>query len=366
MKVFKEWQWKYKIYFNQSIKEELIIFANQFKEEEKEILNEIISFYEGFYTFQILLDALDNKEENQQKEIVKKALDNIGHVLRLPDSLKEYYANEAKKYTAFKKELNFILKKALEKEDQKLKSIELLKIVFGKHYNPLYNHILNVSIDENISYEKKPIKNENITAHYYECLDVVKNVPFVLNEFGKMSNNEYDVIVKNEDGFGEWWDKDIYEDYKNDTLVLFKNSKSLNEDDFLYTIIHEAYPGHGYFFKQAKLGKKDKLFDSGAMFLIEGYATFVEFFINISDYSKFLKQQYSKIALSILDYDFKTTTVEDIELERNLTQYVGYKESYYWGAFMIDYFIKSKKYKNIKEFLDFLKENNISDLFKLW
>lgn len=363
MKVFKEWEWKYKIFFDSELKDSLISFYDQYKEDEKVILRELVDFYSGFFTFQILLDAL-NDDNLINENVIEKAQKNIDKILGLPKSLQDYYLNQIMQFEDYESDLKLILSKAIEKEFVNINK-KVFNIVFGKYFDSLYKHISQISSNGIIDYNKENIESNNIKKLYYKLLCSLKENKKIANEYGQMTNDDYDIILKNEDGFGEWWDKDIYDDYNRNTLILYKNKRSMNKDDFLYTIAHEVYPGHGYFFDRIKNGNNDILLDSGAMFLIEGYATYVEFHIEITKYSQVLKQRYSKIALDMLEFNCEDTK-NSLEKNIYMTQYIGYMESYYWGAFMIDYFITSGKFNNINEFLEYLSTNNISELFRLW
>jgi len=109
--------------------------------------------------------------------------------------------------------------------------------------------------------------------------------------------------------------------------------------------------------------------------LIEGWATYCELNVYDSKYSKVLESMYKEfLNLSLsnktinekvnilyknkINYGFsKKDTLNTI---LNFTQYPGFVESYYFGAFWIDMMVKDV-YETPIEFLNGLKGRNIGD-----
>lgn len=144
-------------------------------------------------------------------------------------------------------------------------------------------------------------------------------------------------------GFAEWWDSSLNEG--NDLLRLFINADSMYENDLLYTIQHEVYPGHGHFYHMSK-GSGSPVFDHGAMTLVEGWATYAEWHAQPSSYTEATRHNAllllqdtihlsgSERAATVLTHKREQgySAEEGLRTLEYVSQYIGFLESYYWGA----------------------------------
>ncbi|MCV2231503.1 hypothetical protein N7548_01500 [Acholeplasma manati] len=363
MIINKKWMWRYQIYFNDIVLNEVIEFIHHYNPLEKNIMTEVLKYYQGFYTFQLLIDALSEQSESSHSSIIQKAMDHIDEVISVPIALYDYYLKSISGWKMYEKELTFILDFAVNKSKNINHMYRLYDIIFGQYLSPLSDYIHVVSNTTPPNHTKETLVTHDVKETFRQLIQEISTNQKLIEKFGPMSNRNFNIIVNEDHGFGEWWDKDLYDDYNENTLILYKNDDAMNYDDFLYTILHEVYPGHGYFFDRIK--KNDhNVIDSGSMFLIEGYATFVEMATSISDYANFLRVKYANISKQMLDGTYEETAKGESLIY--YTQYIGYMESYYLGAFMIEYLLDKNKYKNIVDFLDHISQGHIGDFYRLW
>ena len=360
--ILKDWEWKNKIFFDKCLYEKVREYESLLKEEEKKIFCKQIEFYNSFYTFNNLIIMIENdlNSTSLYLEIATKKIECCSYT----DGKLENYFNEKIKNlpieSKYQETLKYILNYSL-KSNLKISYLDYLKISFKeKDLENIIDYIKSIYNNTN-KLEYHPIYPEklDIKKFFTEQMELLKNNRNLQQEYGLYNDDSFDIIIKDDEGYGEWWDKDLYQDYKNDTLVLFNNENS-SIDDFIYTFIHEVYPGHRHFFKNIK--KQELCIDTSSILIIEGYATFVELNTVDSIYANNLRHRYAKIILSILNNETEALSFNSLF---NVNQNIGFVESYYFGAFMIEYFIRNK-FKSAKEFLAFISKNNLGEFFKLW
>lgn len=247
-----------------------------------------------------------------------------------------------------------------------------------KIYGGLYNDIKFFSTDTKsaIINHGKTINVDNLIGIMNDNLKHISENMEINQAFGHMNLSDFSVETSASTGYAEWWDKDLTQADK-DKLILFVNSDSMYINDFVYTIYHEIYPGHGHVYNL--LAHNKQLFDHGAMSLIEGWATYCEWNIIPSEYIKSIKRNactflnytfnYSGDNLAEQIYHQKTTIgYSKEEILRTVlytSQYIGFLESYYIGALWLEFYFDKNKIKPI-EFLKMLKKRNVGEFFSLW
>lgn len=154
---------------------------------------------------------------------------------------------------------------------------------------------------------------------------------------------------------------------------MYDNKDALNRDDFEYTIYHEIYPGHGQFYNYARMNSTTiPKFDHGAMSLIEGWATYCEWNVKDTSYSRSLKERGKEfLDISILKSigcKDKIELIYNRNIKRGYTkeqainsvlyfsQYPGFLESYYLGALCIEEIVNSKAFGKPLKFLEYLND----------
>lgn len=359
--ILKTWNWKYEIFFNPEIKKTVDSFEDKLPTNEKDLFKKQKDFYLSFYTMDLLLEAMDN--EDLDKDVtIKKALDSLNYCNKLDYRLYDLFVTEIKEnYSDYEKDLLEILNHSKKTNYQINFDNYLLDNINEKDYLKVKEKVNQVSQLEFLEdHEEAELLTDNNMVDLYEKTMGKLSENIELHQFfGKPIKSEFDIVVKKSSGYGEWWDKNLYDEYLNDTLVLYENNE-ISKNDFIYTIIHEVYPGHGYFFK--KVMENNQVFDTGAFLLVEGYATYVETNSVKSAYSNNLKIRYAKILKSVFQNNYNDLPNS---LIRELNQKIGHIESYYFGSFLIEHLIESK-FKNVSNFLVFLSNNTKGDFYKLW
>lgn len=361
----KVWDWKYKVFFDKNLYNELINYSLNLTNDEKEIFLNQLSFYKSFYTINILIDMIKETPANTN-EYITIAKNNLSYCNKTKIILKDKICDRINGLNIGKNEkddLRLILRYSLN-SNLNVNYYDYLKISFNESD---LNNIINLIKVSYYKTKKFDLDNKylnssdkNIILSFYEkSIKDIHNSKSLTDRFGIPSNDCYDILVENKSGHGEWWDKDLYDKYKNDTLIICQNSSNTT-DDYFYTFIHEIYPGHRHFFKSVK--NTNTCIDTGALLLIEGFATYTEINSIHSNYSNNLRHNYSNFILKILENKLDELSLDNIYISN---QYVGYRESYYFGAFAIEYFINQKYIKEL-DFLNDLKKRNKGDFFKLW
>ncbi|MDY4787870.1 MAG: hypothetical protein SO253_00965 [Bacilli bacterium] len=224
----------------------------------------------------------------------------------------------------------------------------------------LYNKIYSIIKDnKKCNYHPIKIKPISYTELKNDIQALYDNEDIKVN-FGATNNLQFKIkLVSDKKYFGAFWDKELYDEYEKNTLVICANQiKTI--DEYWYTLIHEVYPGHGYFFEMVK--QNNTAFDTGANMLIEGYATYCEISSIESNYAVYLRQHYKMIISKLLNNKISTLSNAQKYL---FNQQIGYLESYYFGAFLIEYLI-DKHFKSPLKLLQFLSKNTKGEMFKLW
>ena len=382
MEVLNVWDWKYKLILSDSINQKVRNFIKILQPEEKKIYEAMIDFYSGFYSFDVLLNLLQEDEAEQDK-IINTAQKNIGKALKVPSVLKEYYKKRINsaffQNNKLKEQLDQMLTFLMD-EKAFIETDEIQKVIFGPYYSGMKKAIaIQGPLTEKT---RNLLKISDIEFYLNDFLSKIRKDETIQLEFGKYIIPEYDTYVKEGAGFAEWWDRDLI-NKQRDLLVLYKNKDSLNLDDFEYTIYHEIYPGHGQFYNFARQAS-DFIpnFDHGAMSLIEGWATFCEWNVKETNYARSLRERGRRfLNISLLQQssaEQKISSLYQNMLERGysvdqavntilyFSQYPGFTESYYLGAICIEEMIRNKVFRKPVDLLQYLRNRTWGELFALW
>lgn len=175
-------------------------------------------------------------------------------------------------------------------------------------------------------------------------------------------------------GYAEYWPAALTGE-GNDRLVLYENQGSLDFSTLLATLVHEVYPGHGFFYNWVARSALP-FFDHGALTLIEGWATWCEWHFFRNPYADFTRSTRLRF-LKTFDLDDSEQVINSIDLLRaergaldsryeqlNLFfQYPGYATSYALGALWFERFFTPA---TIGQFFQAISHKPVGDFFSLW
>lgn len=370
------WDWKYKIFFDVSLGDEIDRFIDKLENEEKNIYREIRKYYLSFFSMWVLLDAVESNPEKTEK-IIEIARAESEKILKTPSLLKEMLWSRIsglKIKEEEKEQLKELGKKSFSSKLTK-NYIQISDAIYGSLFPTMMKTVLETKKINTVEHGEK-VNADNIISLSKEYYEKLKNNKSIVEKFGECSITNYREKVVSGVGFAEWWDRDLLEEEK-DLLVLYANEDSLKLNDLQYTIIHEMYPGHGQFYN--KVAHNNTLMDHGAMSIIEGWATYAEWNTVASEYIRDIRNNALYFLKESLENDVDVKA-ENMYLRKQkqgyskdealrtviyATQYIGFLEAYYYGALWIEYFLKENNMKE-SEFIEFLSKKNVGDFFATW
>lgn len=377
----KIWDWWFKIFFNKDILNDVNVFIDQLENDESIIYTKIKDFYMSFYSFAILIDAINDEAETIDN-ILQLAEEEKQRLLKTPLKLKSSYMRKIENISCTNKQkdlLKNLLQYSLDGKSVKAEYMNLLSVLYGKRFKNIMQCINRTCIGYHENRYRGKCISSNILNTYSNTIKLVKTNNILMSRFGKMCELEYVIKLSEDVGFAEYWDRDISSSGKNE-LVLFVNNELCNENDFIYTIIHEIYPGHAYFYN--KTNGVNKNFDHGAISLIEGWATYCEWNTLKNQYTRTLRENAiaylndvflmdtNDLANRILDIGKMYLKYSDELCEimtEYATQYIGFKESYYIGALWFEEVFDNEKLCTPKEFINHISDKKtLGEMFPLW
>lgn len=373
------WDWKYRIFFDDSIKEQLNTWLNSLVPNEVDIYNEIQSFYCSFFSFGILWDLIV-EDNSKADEYIEKALQNKALIIKTPNSLMRYYKKqirESRQTADTKNKLKELLDFSKQGREIRFDYWAFVAKLFGNSFENIIKNFSSQSFD--CSFVNLP------RQHIVEgnCKEIFENIYYEITidtvmqeKFGVSAIQNFNTQIIDGNGYGEWWDREISDSGK-DELILYTNDSKVKSEDYRYTIIHETYPGHGHFYNSVRA--EHNSMDHGAMSLIEGWATYCEWNTFPSTYVDAIKHNalvFLWESMNLSCNDFADSIVNRNKKKKkpfkkyvtNLiysTQYVGYIESYYLGALWMELMLNNGNLTP-KSFLDMLSKNSKGEFFRLW
>lgn len=371
------WDWKYRIFFEIDTRNQLDKFIYELSYDEVSVYERIRNFFLSFYSISLLLDAIE-RDMKKETEYIRYAYENKDKLIYTPRIIIELLKKRINSNSFTQKDNLLELLMISQTLNPCLTNDHYYEMLYGKALQDINNKYVDKEFMLMAIEHGKKIKTENIMNDYLRIFNGFINNSLLQEKFGvSMVNNNFAIEVENGNGFAEWWDRGLT-NTQSDKLVIHKNLDSLNSNDFSYTILHEVYPGHGHFYNMVAHNEKMS-FDHGAMSLIEGWATYVEWHSVVSDYVTQIKNnaliflQESKIP----NLDIRLDRIYQRKINQHFTkanalqtviyesQYRGYLESYYMGALWIEYFINVNN-MTPKDFLLFLTDRNVGDLYSIW
>lgn len=371
------WDWKYRVFFEKETRVSLEKYINRLTLEEKDVYVKIRDFFLSFYSISLLLDAIE-RDMKKETEYIRYAYENKDKLIYTPRIIIELLKKRINSNSFTQKDNLLELLMISQTLNPCLTNDHYYEMLYGKALQDINNKYVDKEFMLMAIEHGKKIKTENIEKDFDGMYNQFKNNTLLQSEFGVSKvKDSFITEVTNGKGYAEWWDRGLTNS-ECDKLILYKNPDSLNVNDLFYTILHEVYPGHGHFYNIVAHNEKYS-FDHGAMSLIEGWATYVEWHSVVSDYVTQIKNnaliflQESKIP----NLDIRLDRIYQRKINQHFTkanalqtviyesQYRGYLESYYMGALWIEYFINVNN-MTPKDFLLFLTDRNVGDLYSIW
>lgn len=376
------WDWHYKIYFDDAALRSAREMIDGLSSDERDICEETLAFYNSFYSFEIMIDCLEEKlaDQSQVERIIGKAWENRDKLIRVPKTLEARCRERigALGLDADKtQKLENLLELSFSGRQIRKEYWSYARKLFGSAFDEMVVQFDNDKYEDYLTgYKQEKISQDQETEFKAIYKKLARNSG-LSKRFGEnaIPDGSYDIEVKTGSCYGEWWDRDLLGGGR-DKLVLYKNGAESNKEDLLYTAIHETYPGHGHFYNRIRNEKT--VMDHGAMMLVEGWATYCEWNSLPSEYRDVTRRN----AMTTLRCSYNCDA--DKNPERffgpeadphssramaalvHRTQYVGYMESYYLGALWLELAIDRLGKFTPDGFLRMLKERNKGEFFRLW
>ncbi|HAJ77778.1 MAG TPA: hypothetical protein DCO89_01755 [Clostridiales bacterium] len=349
--ILRHWFWPWQIYFDEDIKSDVINFTKQLTIREQKKYEFMIDFFSDFFTFQMLIDYI-TEHPDKKEAAIQKAKKDITKVTNIPNSMRNDFVDIiSKQPKEIQNDLLFILDSAI-KSKNSVNYKKYYKKIFGaKLFDEIVKNVNNYTFKSSLKFDSA--KKENVQTIHKNFIDYINLEKFRNKWQGIIPN--YSTKLKNGMGYGEYWDEYFFDEYKNNTLVLFNNDY-VTDNDILYTLFHEVYPGHGNFFEIIKQNKNN--IDLGASLLIEGWATFCELSIGLNrEYELYYENKYYNFLKCAFNNSYDN--LDDYEIYK-MVNYPLFKENYYMGAFALKLLLKDK---NCEWLYKKFKNNNITDCF---
>lgn len=345
------WDWKYRIFFDAKVRSQVERFISRLQGEERGIYNKIKNYYLGFYSLSLLIDAVKSDPQQAQK-FIDYAWIKKDSLIKTPRILYQSI-REGIEDLEIAEHCRLCMCELAEYSaayGQEARYTDICGTLYGDWFSLMMEEVMQVNEPQELNHGEKLSEQDAAHLHptYYNqlCGNALLN-----SKFGSCAIGLYETKIENGTGYAEWWDRELVES-NEDLLVLYTNADSLNSNDLYYTIIHEMYPGHGHFYNTVT--HSGHLVDHGAMSIIEGWATYAEWNSIESAYAKtcrnnallFLKENalndVDERAARIYQRKIKQgySESEALRTTRYATQYLGYLESYYYGALWIELFMK--------------------------
>lgn len=356
----KYWDWRYRVFFDAELRDEVRAFIEKLEPQERSLYNELLNFHTRYYSPLQLSNALyDERLDNAT--VLSLANNNVTGLLYTPDFLKIELHPDAEEYKHM----------ARHGVDAMYQYRRLIAKMFEHWLPAIKETTFNGAVEKDVAHGV-PVGMFNPAEIDTLCQTQAAD-KWTTSMFGESKvPEEYIIDLTNDEGFGEWWDKGLTSEAL-DRLVLHHNRESAYSEDVKHTLLHEVYPGHGHFYAAVK--NPDKFFDHGALELVEGWATFAEWNAKMSLYGSSVRSNSLCFLRDFFDARMQDRVVEAClrgerigasgefvnKLLCDMTQYIGYREAYYLGAVFFEICGDSPK-----TVLETLHGRNCGSFFSTW
>lgn len=373
------WDWHYRVFFDERLRAEVDKWANTLTDYEAKICRETVDFYTSFYTFGVLFDLVCEKPEicGRYLDIAESRLNQL---LVTPSLLVPHYENkiESSGFSCNQKDrLLTILEASKSGKEIRDRYWEYLRCLMGCDFDRLHDILSQEQYSKYLRLPRQRYVHTEHRALFDEFFAEVTQNPTLLNWFGQCAIDDFDIEIKEGTCYGEWWDRQLA-DAEKDKLILYTSDAKVKREDYLYTIIHETYPGHGHFYNYVR--NDNMQIDHGANMLVEGWATYCEWHSLPSSYVDVVRHNgivclhnscYKSLEeiSRIIWLNKKASRIPFKKAIPSLiyaTQYIGFMESYYLGALWIENAIDVRRRFTPEQFLSQLRNRNKGEFFRLW
>jgi len=371
------WDWKYRIYLDERTLQQVRQWITQLTPREAEIYEQLLQFYLSFYSFGVLLD-LCIESPDRAGHYLEIAASHPEDLIRTPQVLVPYYKRTIRNFAHPTQQsiLLHLLTCSLHAREIREEYWALTAALFGSAFPQMQQTFNSAQYSHCIPLPRQANLRDHCDALYAAFFQQITQDPHLIQQFGPCAITSYHQKIVEGTGYGAWWDREISSSGE-DELVLYTNNGIVKKDDYLYTILHETYPGHGHFYNTVR-ADNDQM-DHGAMHLIEGWATYCEWHTYPSPYVNAVYHNDMAFLYRSLHYSTDGIASEMYQRKRRqgktvaqmapsiayATQYIGYLEAYYLGALWIELAVR-RHYHTPKEFLQMLATHNKGEFFSLW
>lgn len=371
--IIKPWDWHYRVGFDPHLRDEIAQKGQSLTGlPEKAIFDETLAFFSSLISMGQLVTLICDKDVAVAPSNLDLAAEKLLHI---PDFLGATYISKINSAPSLDPTTRGRLIESIQLGmEMKFRNIldDLFRIPFGDQLTDLLD---GIDLDEPERFVDEPIERDNFHVVVNEIVeDLLENPPGIIRALKKHLPKFRTSILESSGGFAEYWPKALSNSGNNELLV-YNNNDQLGRENLKATIAHEIF-GHGIFYAIAE-SNPPPLFDHGAMCLIEGWATWVEW-ISVSDLlAKNLKYS-SQLALRNFSLEDPGQIQENIRSNTKKSgysadisdtgieyffQYPGYTQSYVLGGL---WFERRLENEDPQDFFSKLHSHPWGDFFRLW
>lgn len=373
------WDWYYRIAIDNTIEKKVFRWMENLCDLEYKIMEEVVLFYRNILSIGILVDQIEEMPDRAKEFLNRVDRMNV-QPLKTPEVLVQWFHNRIQVLPVdkcIKDQLHEILESSASGQEISPLYWEFCKQLFGDAWIQMKSVFDDPQYDDYEILPKQTLIDKKHKELFHSIFSSVTSNQKLISQYGKSAIEEFDLVIEEGMHYGEWWDRDLT-NYEKDRLILFENAQSVREQDYFYTILHEAYPGHGQFYNAVR--NEHTCMDHGAMALVEGWATYCEWhsypssYINVIRHNAMvsLRSSYRLGAVQRSEKLWKQllqTGASEAQARQSLvyaTQYPGFTEAYYLGALWLEAVINMQHKYTPETFLQYLKNHNKGVFFRLW
>lgn len=379
MKTLTYSDWKRQIAFDNIVYKDVKRYSLSLPINERLIMDEQINFYRKYFSIlQVMTHFKKIRKKEDKETFIKAVLKRQDNILYIPNELRLHLKKKIKEefpdYQAF---FEILLEKGLNKPDINLTNT-MLKKTFGKHWGFIKRKINKYSKQKEIPCIQKKLKIESYENRARDLIHAYQNNLQLATIFGRSSiRKSIPISVVNEYGYGEWISKNI--SFNTNRFFLYSNNNQLTDLALEHMVNLNVYPGYGHFYNTILDDNLKINFDSGATYLINGWAMFaschskssafeINSLIEGSIIAKHLMKpklakSYERILVYLLG---KYPKNKAMDFMLDYTQYPCHYLSYVLGAFAIQSTIAKGFAHSPVDFLETLRTIDCGDYFALY
>ena len=371
--------WKKQIAFDNIVYKEVKRYSLTLSSPERVIMDEQINFYRKHFSLLQVMTHFKKLKTQEDKEIfIKAVLKRSENLLYIPNELRLYFKKKIKdEFSDYAGFFELLLNKGLNKSDENI-TLPLFKKIFGIHYGHVKKKVKEYSKQKEVPCIQKKLKTESYENIARDHIYNLQNNIQLASIYGRSTiRKNIPISVVDDYGYGEWISKNV--SFNTNRFFLYSQRNSLTDVALQNMILFNIYPGYAHFYSKVLDDNLSINFDSGATYLINGWAMYamcnsmsspysINSIIEGSVIAKYLmKKRLSKSYEVIFNYLLgKYPKNKAIDYMLDYTQYPCHYLSYVLGAFGVDSVIKKGFARTPVDFLDTLKSVNCGDFFPIY